>query len=448
MFDKVLIANRGVAAVRIARTLHRLGVAHVIVYSQADAQLPYVRDARESYCIGPGPARESYLDQDALLRVLAEAGCDAVHPGYGFLAENAGFARRVQAAGAAFVGPAPELVDLMGDKLNARRAMAAAGVPVLTASGPVAGDDDDLQAEAQAVGYPLLVKASAGGGGIGMRRVDAPEALAAAVNRTRALAARTFGDDTVYLERRLDAARHVEFQIIGARDGMVRALFERDCSVQRRHQKVIEESPAPRAARDRLHAMGERLAAALASMRYTSLGTVEMLMDSDGAFHFLETNTRLQVEHGVTEAITGIDLVEAQLRIAAGARLDEVLPQELGSSGHALELRVYAEDPDRFLPSTGTLECFRVPHGEGVRVDSALQTGAAVTPFYDPMLALVIVHGADRDDAIARALAALDDFEVRGVKTNIEFLRRVLQSPAFREARHHVNLATQPGALA
>ena len=406
MFDKVLIANRGVAAVRVARTLDRLGIAYVIVYSQADAQLPYVRNARESYCIGPGPARESYLDQDALMRVSAKARCDAVHPGYGFLAENAQFARRVQQAGICFIGPTAALVELMGDKLNSRRAMAAAGVPVLAASGSVAGDQDDLRALAEQVGYPLLVKASAGGGGIGMRGVDGPQALAAAVERTRALARRTFGDDTVYLERRLESARHVEFQMIGDQHGQVRALFERDCSVQRRHQKVIEEAPAPAVARAPLQAMGERLAIALASLDYASLGTVEMLLDDAGGLHFLETNTRLQVEHGVTEALTGLDLVEAQLRIAAGAKLEEVLPRTVAMDGHAIELRVYAEDSERFLPSTGTLEHFRPQRGEGVRVDTALEAGAAVTPFYDPMLALVIVHGADRDDAIARARGA------------------------------------------
>ena len=441
MFSKVLIANRGVAATRIAASLRRMGVPHATVHSEADVDLPHARGT-ESVCIGKGPARESYLRIEALLDAARRVGADAVHPGYGFLAEDHDFAGAVQAAGMIFIGPAAEHIEAMGDKVNARARIASTGVSLLPASGPLI-DGEPVEPHVERIGLPLLVKASAGGGGIGMQRVHDASALAAAVQKARQISARAFGDGTIYLERYLEQPRHVEFQMLGDGHGRVQALFERDCSVQRRHQKVIEESPAPGVAVGVCAAMGEQLAAILGSWKYASLGTVEMLMDRAGAFYFLEMNTRLQVEHGVTEAITGLDLVELQVRIAAGAALSDFGLTTPQARGHAIEVRVYAEDSVRFLPSPGRLAVFQPPAGPEVRVDTGYMEGNTVTPFYDPMLALVIVHGRDRAEAIARMDTALADFSVSGVSTNIPFLRRMLASEDFREIRHHTTLAEE-----
>ncbi len=441
MIEKVLIANRGVAATRIARTLRKLAIPYVVVHSDADAALPYVREADEAVSIGGTRAAESYLRPEAILAAARQSGADAVHPGYGFLSENADFARAVTEAGLTFIGPRPEHIAALGDKAQSRHWMAGAGFPVLAASAPIA-DGDDHFALASATGYPLLVKASAGGGGVGMQRVARQEDLAEAINRAQGIAERLFGNRQVFLEKLLEEARHVEFQIVADGEGDAISLYQRDCSVQRRHQKIIEEAPIPFADDAAARALGERLATLFGASGYRSLATVEMLMDQTGHFYFLEVNTRLQVEHGVTEAITDLDLVELQVRLAAGARMKEILPRVPAPSGHAVEARIYAEDPVRFLPSPGPLRVFRPPAPRpGLSVDAGYAEGSQVTPFYDPMLALVVAAGPDRDRAIGSLDAALAEFVVEGVKTNIPFLRRMLASEAFREGRHHTTFA-------
>lgn len=443
MFKKVLIANRGVVAVRLSRTFRKLGIPYVVVYSEADADHPYVKEADEARPVGPAPARESYLNRALMVEIAKETGCDGVHPGYGFMAEDPIFAQMVEDAGIRFIGPSASHIEAMGNKVKARELMAGADVPVLPASGPVGEDVSDFSSYIEKIGLPMLIKAAAGGGGIGMQRIFDADKLSGTIDKTRQLAARAFGDGTVYLERYLQEPRHIEFQMIGDGKGNVRNIFERDCSIQRRHQKVIEESPAPSVDAEVVGEMSEILVNALAGWNYDSLGTVEMLLDHDSNLYFLETNTRLQVEHGVTEAVTGLDLVEAQLGIAAGKSLDEVLPADIGTSGHAIELRIYAEDPVKFFPSTGTLNTFSVPDVPGVMTETHLAEGGVVTPHYDPMLALVIAKGDNRDDAIARSIAALEDFAVEGVKTNIPFLLNMLRADVFRDVRHHTTLAEQ-----
>jgi acetyl-CoA carboxylase, biotin carboxylase subunit len=441
MLKKVLIANRGVVAIRIARTLRRLGVPYAVVHSEADVGLPYVREAPEAVQIGEARPQLSYLRHEAILEAARRTGCDAIHPGYGFLSESADFARKVVEAGFTFIGPEPQHIAALGDKARAREVMVEAGFPALPASAPLP-DEGDAEALAEAIGYPLLIKASAGGGGVGMQRVDRAEQLAGALSKARDLAGRFFGDRTVFLERWLTEARHVEFQIVADGMGAALSLHQRDCSVQRRHQKVIEEAPAPfvdeTAARD----LGLRLAAFFGRFGYRSLATVEMLMDRHGHFYFLEVNTRLQVEHGVTELITGLDLVEIQLRLASGERLKDILPTAPKPDGHAIEARIYAEDPVRFLPSPGPPRVIRPPSARpGLSMDVGYAEGDTVTPFYDPMLAIVIAHGRHRSSAIARLDSALADFAVEGVKTNIPFLRRMLVSGAFEQGEHHTTFA-------
>jgi acetyl-CoA carboxylase, biotin carboxylase subunit len=441
MFKKVLIANRGVVAMRIARTLRRLGVPYAAVYSEADVGLPYVREAPEAVQIGGARPQMSYLNHEAILDAARRTGCDAIHPGYGFLSESAEFARKVVEGGFTFIGPEPKHIAALGDKAHAREVMVEAGFPALPASAPLA-DDGDAATFAEAIGYPLLIKASAGGGGVGMQRVDRPDELAGALSKARGLAERFFGNRTVFLERWLTEARHVEFQIVADGMGSALSLHQRDCSVQRRHQKVIEEAPAPFVDEGATRDLGARLARFFGRFGYRTLATVEMLMDRDGRFYFLEVNTRLQVEHGVTELITGLDLVEIQLRLASGERLENVLALAPEPDGHAIEVRIYAEDPIRFLPSPGPLRVFRPPSARpGLTMDVGYAEGDTVTPFYDPMLALVLAHGRDRDSAIARLDGALADFEAEGVKTNIPFLRDMLASGAFEKCEHHTTFA-------
>jgi acetyl-CoA carboxylase, biotin carboxylase subunit len=441
MLKKVLIANRGVVAMRIARTLRRLGVPYAVVHSDADVGLPYVREAPESVQIGEARPQMSYLRHEAILDAARKTGCDAIHPGYGFLSESAEFARKVVEAGFTFIGPEPQHIAALGDKTRAREIMVEAGFPALPASAPLP-DDADAEMLAEAIGYPLLIKASAGGGGVGMQRVDRPDELAGALSKARGFAERFFGNRTVFLERWLTQARHVEFQIVADGMGYALSLHQRDCSVQRRHQKVIEEAPAPFVDEGATRGLGVRLAAFFGRFGYRNLATVEMLMDRDGRFYFLEVNTRLQVEHGVTELITGLDLVEIQLRLASGERLENILPVAPEPDGHAIEVRIYAEDPIRFLPSPGPLRVFRPPSARpGLTMDVGYAEGDTVTPFYDPMLALVIAHGRDRNSAIRRLDGALADFGIEGVKTNIPFLRNMLASDAFEHGQHHTTFA-------
>lgn len=441
--NKILIANRGAVAARVARAVHEMGLRSVVVYSEPDRDLPYVQMADEAYCIGPAPAALSYLDQAALLDVLARTGADAVHPGYGFLSENAGFARAVDAAGAVFIGPAARWIEAMGHKTRARELMARHGMPMCKSSAVLGEDEAGVLAAAREVGYPVMVKPAGGGGGIGMIAAAGEAELLAAVARARSLAARSFGNGDIYLEQLFEQPRHIEFQILADRHGNARHLYERDCSVQRRHQKVIEEARAPRVPTAETQALGERIAALLAELGYDVIGTVEMLRDQQGRYSFLEMNTRLQVEHAVTEAITGLDLVQAQIRLAAGERLDRVVPADLQPSGHAIELRVYAEDPVRFIPSPGTLAVFELPQGPGVRTETGYRAGNAVSPHYDPMIAKIIVHGADRAQAIARAEQALADTEIAGVKTNLPFLARALAFEPWRQGRLHTGIVAR-----
>lgn len=428
MFESLLIANRGEIAVRVIRTARRMGIRTIAVYSDADAGALHVEQADRAVRIGPGPVVESYLNQEVLLKAIADSGARAVHPGYGFLSENPDFATAVADIGAVFVGPSPAAIRAMGSKIEAKRLVAAAGTPVVPGYEGADQSPGALAEHATEVGFPLLIKASMGGGGRGMRivseRREFDEALAAAKRE----AAASFGDDTMLLERYLTAPKHIEIQILADNTGRTLSLFERDCSVQRRHQKVIEEAPAPGVDTAIRGAMGKAAIRAARAVGYVGAGTVEFVAE-DGEFYFLEMNTRLQVEHPVTEAVTGLDLVEWQLRIAAG----EALPfdqGDLGIDGHAVEARIYAENPRRnFLPSTGTLH--RVSFPDAVRVDSGVRTGAQVSAHYDPMMAKVIAHGADREQAVAALRSALRETEIAGVEHNVAWLANVLDHPAF-----------------
>ncbi len=436
MFDTVLIANRGEIAVRIARTARRLGLRVVAVYSAADRDALHVAAADTAVRLGPAPARDSYLDADAILRAARASGAGAIHPGYGFLSENAGFAEAVEAAGLVFVGPPAAAIRAMGLKDAAKALMDRAGVP--TVPGYHGGDPDPtrLAAEAERIGYPVLVKAAAGGGGKGMRRVDHPREFAEALAGAKREAQSAFGDDRVLVERCLVRPRHVEVQVFADAHGNALHLFERDCSLQRRHQKVVEEAPAPGMTPAVRAAMGEAAVQAARAVGYRGAGTVEFIADvADGLradrFYFMEMNTRLQVEHPVTEMITGLDLVEWQFRVAAG----EALPlrqDQLAPSGHAIEARLYAEDPaQNFLPQTGRLTALALAGGDGIRVDAGVREGDLVTPFYDPMIAKVIAHGPDRAAALRRLRAALGASRVEGCGSNLAFLLRLLAHPDF-----------------
>ena len=443
MLESVLVANRGEIARRVMRTARRMGIRTVAVYSDADAELPYVREADEAVHIGPAQPARSYLDGAAIIDAARKTGAAAVHPGYGFLAENADFARRVTVAGLTWVGPDPAAIEQMGDKIRARNLMERAGVPVSPGSREPVADAAAAIAEADRIGYPVMVKAAAGGGGIGMGVASGPDDLGVAFETARTRAERFFGSPEILIERYIRRARHVEVQILGLADGKVLALGERDCSVQRRHQKVAEETPSPgvsAALRERMLAAAVRAGQAVA---YRGAGTVECLVDTDaGAFVFLEMNTRLQVEHPVTELVTGIDLVEQQFLIAAG-QPPSFDPAAVTSSGHALELRVYAEDPVRFLPAPGTITKWEEPSGEGIRVDAGYQAGNTVTPFYDPLLAKLCVRADDREQMIERARAAVAAFRVTGPKTNLAFHAELLTSPEFVSGDYDTSLISR-----
>jgi acetyl-CoA carboxylase biotin carboxylase subunit len=436
VFRSLLIANRGEIACRVIRTARELGIRTIAVHSEADAGSLHVELADEAHLIGPAPAAESYLVVPRIVEVIQRTGAEAVHPGYGFLAENAEFARAVAAAGAVWVGPAPETIEAVGDKRAARDVMAAAGVPV-NAGGPVA-DEAEAIAIGEREGFPLIVKAAAGGGGIGMRIVHEAAALPGAFTATRDQAQRFFGDGSILIERYLPSARHVELQVLGLADGRVVVLGERDCSVQRRYQKVVEESPSPGVDPELRAAMHAAVRKGAEAIGYRNAGTFECLV-AEGRFVFLEVNARIQVEHPVTEMVTGIDIVAEQLRVAAGLA-PGFDPDAVAPRGHAIELRVYAEDPVKFLPRPGTLTRWEAPTGAGVRVDTGVRAGDAITPFYDPMLAKLVVHADDRPAAIARARAAVATFVVEGVTTNLPFLAEVLGDPRFVAGEYDTGL--------
>ncbi len=430
IFRKLLVANRGEIAVRILRTCRELGIATVAVYSDADRDSLHVRYADEARRIGPAPSAESYLDMDAVLQAARETGADSLHPGYGFLAENPEFAKRCEEVGLVFIGPTPEAVALMGDKVEARRVARKAGVPTVPGSELLSSDVDALS-EAKRIGFPLLVKAVAGGGGKGMRIVSSESELETALQQAASEASSSFGNPSVYLEHYLHRPRHIEFQIVADDAGSVVHLLERECSIQRRHQKLIEECPSPRLDSELRQRMGEAAVALARKADYRNVGTVEFLLDGNGEFYFLEMNARLQVEHPVTEMVVGLDLVRLQLALAAG----EALPftqADIRPHGWAMEFRIVAEDPYQdFLPSPGRIDFLRPAGGPGVRDDSGVFSGWEVQPHYDPLLAKLIVWGRDRRDCLARAKRALEEYRVDGISTTLPFFQKVLQDPQF-----------------
>ena len=419
MFESLLVANRGEIARRIIATANQMGIRTIAVYSEADADLPFVREADEAVLLGPAPPAQSYLDVDAVLAAAEQTGAQAIHPGYGFLSENADFAESVVKAGLIWVGPSPEAMRSMGDKIAARNRMAAAGVPVAPGTPDPVPDAQAALAAASEIGYPVMVKAAAGGGGIGMSAAFNDEELTAAYETARTRAERFFSDPAILLEKYVPSARHIEVQILGLADGTVVALGERDCSVQRRHQKVAEESPSPAVTPEIRAAICDAAVKAGEAVSYRNAGTVEMLFDTaTGEAWFLEMNTRLQVEHPITEAITGIDIVREQIRIASGAALGYT-QDDITFHGHAIECRINAEDPSTFMPSPGKIESFYAPGGAGIRLDSHIYQGYNIPPYYDSMIAKLIAHGKDRETSIARMKQALDEIILTGIKTNI-----------------------------
>jgi acetyl-CoA carboxylase biotin carboxylase subunit len=430
-FKKILVANRGEIAVRIIRACQELEIRSVAVYSEADRPALHVRRAEEAYLLGPAPSRESYLRIDRILEIARLSGADAVHPGYGFLAENADFARACEEQGIAFIGPTSDTIAQMGEKTSARRVAVEAGVPVVPGSLEPLKDAEAIRREAERVGFPVMLKAAAGGGGKGLRLVTRPEELDGAVARARSEAKSAFGDDRVYVERALDRPRHIEIQVLADRHGNAVHLFERECSIQRRHQKIIEESPSPFVTPELRERMGMLAVALVRKVGYENAGTLEFLVDAERQPYFLEMNTRLQVEHPVTEMVTGEDLVKLQIRVAQGQRLP-FRQEDLRQRGHAIECRVYAEDPEAgFLPSPGRIAALRLPGGPGLRDDSGVYAGYEVPVHYDPLISKLVAYGYNRQDAILRMRRAVAEYKVVGIKTTLPFFERVLRHPAF-----------------
>jgi acetyl-CoA carboxylase, biotin carboxylase subunit len=434
LFRKILIANRGEIALRVMCACKELGIRTVGVYSEADRNSLHVRFADEAICIGPPRSSESYLNIPHVISAAEIANVDAIHPGYGFLSENANFAEVCEASHITFIGPSQDAIRLMGEKDKAREAMAQAGLPIVPGSPGVVPDEEAAKKIAAEIGYPLMVKAAEGGGGRGMRVVRSSRELIPLFQTARAEAEGAFGSPNVYMEKLIEQPRHIEFQVLGDRHGKVMHLGERECSIQRRHQKLLEESPSPvinKATRDRI---GKQVVAALEKVGYSSAGTVEFLRDESGHLYFIEMNARIQVEHPVTEMVTGIDLVKSQIRLAAGENLEDVVGP-VHFRGHAIECRINAEDPDTFTPSPGRITAFRVPGGLGVRVDSAVYADAVISPYYDSLIAKLIVHGNDRAEAVARMRNALGGFVVEGIKTSIPLQKRILDDPDFMAGR-------------
>ncbi|WP_455383863.1 acetyl-CoA carboxylase biotin carboxylase subunit [Acidihalobacter prosperus] len=438
MLDKVLIANRGEIALRIMRACRELGIKTVAVHSEPDRDLKHVRLADESVCIGPASSTDSYLNIPAIVSAAEVTDATGVHPGYGFLAENADFAERVESSGFTFIGPKAETIRLMGDKVSAKRAMIAAGVPCVPGSeGPIGDDPDETLRLARDIGFPVIIKAAAGGGGRGMRVVHSEGSLLNAVAMTRTEAKSAFGDGTVYMEKFLGSPRHVEFQVLADTHGNAVHLGERDCSMQRRHQKVVEEAPAPGITVEERERLGARLTEACRSIGYRGAGTFEFLYEN-GEFYFIEMNTRVQVEHPVTEMVTGIDIVKQQLLVASGEELP-FAQEDIVLRGHAIECRINAEDPRSFIPSPGTITQYHAPGGPGIRVDSHIYNGYRVPPYYDSLIGKLIAHGEDRASALARMRGALQEIVVDGIKTNIELHQNILSDTAFIEGGTNIH---------
>ncbi|MCF8203338.1 MAG: acetyl-CoA carboxylase biotin carboxylase subunit [Crocinitomicaceae bacterium] len=436
---KVLVANRGEIARRVLRTLKKMDIRSVAIYSDADANAPHVLEADEAVYVGKSPSAESYLQQDKIIQICKDLGVDGVHPGYGFLSENAGFARQLKANGIKLIGPSPESMEVMGDKLSAKQAVKSYNVPLVPGVDEAISDVPAAKKIAAEVGYPILIKASAGGGGKGMRLVqneaEFEEQMTLAQNEARS----SFGDDAVFIEKFVDQPRHIEIQVFADQHGNAVYLFERECSVQRRHQKVVEEAPSAVLTPELRQQMGEAAVAVCKACNYEGAGTVEFLIDAKLDFYFLEMNTRLQVEHPVTEEITGLDLVEWQIRVARGERLPK-LQDELSIHGHAIEVRVYAEDTlGGFTPDIGSLDRYRIPSGRHIRVDDAFEEGMEIPIYYDPMIAKLVVWGKTRAEAIDRCIAAIDNYQISGVKTTLDFGKFVLKHPAFRSGNFDTN---------
>ncbi|MEE9554631.1 MAG: acetyl-CoA carboxylase biotin carboxylase subunit [candidate division Zixibacteria bacterium] len=431
MFKKILIANRGEIAVRVIRACRDLGIKSVAVFSEPDRASLHVRLADEAYPIGPAASNQSYLVIDKIIKAAKESGAEAIHPGYGFLAENPLFAQSCADNGIVFIGPPPSAIKMMGDKMAARKAMIAAGVPVVPGTEEPISDEKTALKTAKEIGYPVLIKAAAGGGGKGMRVVASEDDMKASIRGAKSEAGSAFGDDRIYIEKYLTRPRHIEIQVMADSHGTCVYLGERECSIQRRHQKVIEEAPSPLVDTDMRKRMGEAAVAAAKAAGYINAGTVEFLADNDKNFFFLEVNTRLQVEHPVTELVTGLDLAVEQIHIAAGEKLS-FSQEDITIEGHAIECRIYAEDPlSGFLPSTGTLRSYHEPAGPGVRIDSGVYEGAEISVYYDPMISKLLTHGKDRKQAIERMKRALEEYRISGVTTNIEFHKTILDHPEF-----------------
>jgi acetyl-CoA carboxylase biotin carboxylase subunit len=437
LFQKILIANRGEIALRVQRACRELGIPTVAVHSTADAEAMHVRLADESVCIGPPSAKDSYLNIPSILSAAHITGADAIHPGYGFLSENAGFADMVQAHGLTFIGPAPEHIRMMGDKITAKTTMAKLGVPLVAGSDGAVADVAAARAVAERIGYPVLIKAAAGGGGRGMKAAMDADQLDEAFRTARAEARAAFGSDAVYIEKYLDRPRHIEMQVLADAHGNVVHFGERDCSLQRRHQKLLEEAGSPALSARARDALGETVTSALARIGYRNAGTLEFLYQ-DGLFSFIEMNTRLQVEHPVTEMVSGVDLVHEQIRVAAGERLG-YRQSDIRFEGHSIECRINAENPETFMPTPGRVTAFHAPGGPGVRVDSALYAGYLVPPYYDSLIAKLIVHAPTRAMAIARLRRALDEFAVLGIETTIPLHRRIVDDPDFQAGDYTIH---------
>ena len=448
MFKKILIANRGEIALRVIIACREMGIKTVAVYSEADESALHVRFADEDVCIGPARAADSYLNVPAVISAAEITGADAIHPGYGFLSESAYFAEVCEACHIKFIGPDPQAIRLMGDKARARRVMKKAGVPVLPGSDGIVETEEKAQKVGHEIGYPVLIKAAAGGGGRGMRVCRTPGDLAQAFRTAQREAEAAFGTGDVYVEKYLDSPRHIEFQILGDHHGNVIHLGERECSIQRRHQKLVEESPSVALTDKARRRLGAVVVDAARAVQYTNAGTFEFLMDRDGKFYFLEANTRLQVEHPVTEMVTGVDIVKEQIRVAAGERLVSK-QSEITFSGHAIECRINAEDPDTFVPSPGVIHVFAVPGGPGVRVDTAAHSDCTISPYYDSLVAKVITHGRDRQEAVARMRRALEMTVIEGIQTSLPMQLKILAEPDFAAGKLSTafmnRFATTPG---
>jgi acetyl-CoA carboxylase biotin carboxylase subunit len=435
MFRKVLVANRGEIALRVLNACRELGIRTVAVYSEADRNSLHVKFADEAICIGPPRPADSYLNVPQVISAAEIADVDAIHPGYGLLSENANFAEVCRASNIKFIGPPPEVTRLMGEKEKARQAMKQANVPILPGSDGVVATEEEALEAAEQVGYPVILKAKAGGGGRGMRIVRSPEELPNLFHAANTEAANAFGNGELYMEKFIEQPRHIEFQILADEHGSVVSLFERECSIQRRHQKLIEEAPSLMVTPKMRDEIGRTLVHCLTEIGYQNAGTVEFLMDEDGQLYFIEMNTRIQVEHPITEAITGVDMVKAQLRIASGERLSDILPPVLEMRGHSIECRINAEHPQKFTPSAGKITVFNVPGGHGVRVDTAQYAEGVVPPYYDSLIAKLIVHGVDRAEAIAKMERALSQFVVQGIDTSIPLHQAIFQDEDFRAGK-------------